>query len=116
MQKLLESTALSSPPPDSTPEHSLRGFAGASTDPQSDETAKVGGPEYWEGLIGEEAAAKFLSLTIRTLQGWRYKGGGPRYIRVSARCIRYRRSDLRTWAEARLRSSTSDPGQQLASA
>ena len=66
--------------------------------------------DYWNALVDEQAAAAFLSLTIRTLQGWRYRGGGPQYVRVSARCIRYRRADLRDWAEARLRTSTSDPG------
>ncbi len=70
-------------------------------------------PDYWDGLIDEQAAATFLDLTARTLQGWRYKGGGPRYIRVSARCIRYRRADLREWAEARLRTSTSDQGTEV---
>ena len=71
------------------------------------------GQEYWHQLVDEQAAGAFLNLTTRTLQGWRYKGGGPRYIRVSARCIRYRRADLREWAEARLRSSTSDPGTEV---
>jgi len=71
------------------------------------------GQEYWHQLIGEQAAGAFLNLTTRTLQGWRYKGGGPQYIRVSARCIRYRRADLREWAEARLRSSTSDQGTEV---
>ena len=114
MQRLLlGSTALSSPPSGAS-EGSPQVFAGASFDPHSGELAKVGGPDYWQGLIGEEVAAKFLSLTIRTLQGWRYKGGGPRYVRVSARCIRYRRADLRVWAEARLRTSTSDIGLEAA--
>ena len=66
--------------------------------------------DYWERLIGEQGAAAFLGLTVRTLQGWRYKGGGPIYCRVSARCIRYRRSDLRAFVEGRLRTSTSDTG------
>ena len=102
-QQLLESVALPAPLSASGCE------AGTPFDPQA-ETAKVGGPEYWQGLIGEEIAARFLALTIRTLQGWRYRGGGPVYVRVSARCIRYRRADLRAWAEARLRTSTSDAG------
>ena len=72
--------------------------------------------DYWNALVDEQAAAGFLSLTIRTLQGWRYRGDGPQYVRVSARCIRYRRADLRDWAEARLRTSTSDTGAEPAPA
>ena len=66
---------------------------------------------FWYSLIDEEAAAGFLDLSVRTMQGYRYKGGGARYVCISSRCVKYRRIDLREWAEARMRTSTSDPGQ-----
>jgi hypothetical protein len=66
--------------------------------------------DYWNALIDEAAAAAFLDLTARTLQKWRQVGGGPRYVQISARCLRYRRADLRLWAEERIRASTSDRG------
>ena len=66
--------------------------------------------EYWYTLIDEDRAGDFLDLTKRSMQAMRQAGGGPRFIRLSARCIRYRRIDLREYSEARLRSSTSDPG------
>ena len=72
------------------------------------------GDDYWYGLLTEDQAARFLRFTPRALQGWRYGGGGPRFIRVNLRCVRYRRVDLREWAEARLRTSTSDPGKAVA--
>jgi len=59
-------------------------------------------------LIDEMAAALFLGVTRRTLQGWRLKGNGPRYIRISARCIRYRKVDLIGFSEERLFASTSE--------
>ena len=65
---------------------------------------------FWYSLIDEEAAAGFLDLSVRTMQGYRYKGGGARYVRISSRCVKYRRIDLRGWSEARMRTSTSDPG------
>ena len=65
-------------------------------------------PAFWQSLIGEKAAADFLSVSVRTVQAMRVRGGGPRYVRMSARCIRYRRSDLRDWLEDKLRTSTSD--------
>ncbi len=65
---------------------------------------------FWFDYIDEGAEADFLDLTKRTLQGYRQRGGGPRYYLFSARCLRYRRIDLREWVEARVRTSTSDPG------
>lgn len=67
-------------------------------------------PGFWHQLIDEKAAAAFLDLTDRTLQGLRQKGGGPHFIRLSSRCIRYRRIDLKAWADERIRTSTSDTG------
>ena len=64
--------------------------------------------QFWYELIGEYPAADFVGLKVRTLQGYRYRGGGPDFVRISARCIKYRRIDLLRWAEARLRTSTSD--------
>ena len=69
---------------------------------------------YWNALIDEKAAGDFLGLTARTMQAMRQRGGGPRYVLISARCVRYRRADLRAWADARVRTSTSDPGQAAA--
>lgn len=80
----------------------------AYTGPQS--PADPAKTDYWEGLIHEEAAARFLGFSVRTLQGWRYRGGGPRYVRVSHRGVRYRRKDCAQWAEEHIRTSTSDRG------
>ncbi len=55
--------------------------------------------DYWHSLINERKAAGFLDLTDRTLQALRQRGGGPRYVVISARCIRYRRIDLRAWVK-----------------
>ena len=64
-------------------------------------------------LLTEKEAAKLLGFSVRTLQGWRYRGGGPRFVRVSRGCVRYRRQDLDEWVESRLRWSTSDDGTQV---
>jgi predicted DNA-binding transcriptional regulator AlpA len=65
-------------------------------------------PSYLDRLIDEFEAADFLGYSVRALRNWRVRGGGPRYVKVSARSIRYRRRDLIAWAEARLCSNTSD--------
>ena len=71
-------------------------------------------PGYWHELIPEGEAADFLGLTGRFLQARRQQGGGPRYVAVSSRCIRYRRHDLKFWADERVKTSTSDPGRAAA--
>ena len=59
-------------------------------------------------LVDERKAAEFLSYSVRALQNWRVRGGGPRFVKVSARSIRYRRRDLNRWIEERIRSNTSE--------
>ena len=65
-------------------------------------------PDYLDRLIDENEAALFIGYSVRALQGWRVKGGGPRFVKVSARSVRYRRRDLIEWAESRLKASTSE--------
>ena len=59
-------------------------------------------------LLTPPQAAKFLSLSPRWLELKRYNGDGPQFVRVSARCVRYRLSDLEEWVGKRVRLSTSD--------
>ncbi len=61
-------------------------------------------------LLTEAEAAKLLKFTPRFLQARRVRGDGPAYVSVSSRAVRYRRSDLVTWIEERVRTSTSDHG------
>ena len=65
-------------------------------------------PDFWFALIDEADAAGFLDFSVRTVQGLRYRGGGPKFVRLSSRCVKYRRADLREWTESRLQTSTSD--------
>ncbi|PHQ60878.1 MAG: DNA-binding protein [Robiginitomaculum sp.] len=55
-------------------------------------------------LLNEKQAASILCYSQRALQNWRVRGGGPQYVKVSARSIRYRRCDLTAWVEKRLRA------------
>ena len=67
-------------------------------------------PEFWFALINEKVMAEFLDVTPRSLQKWRRTGEGPKYVRISGNCVKYRRADGRDFSEARLRRSTADPG------
>ena len=61
-------------------------------------------------LLTEREAAELIGFTPRFLQERRFRGSGPKYVKVSARSVRYRPEDLQAWAADRLRTSTSDPG------
>jgi hypothetical protein len=54
-------------------------------------------------------AARFLSLSGRTLEKHRVYGTGPRYRKIGGRVV-YALDDLKSWADQGLRTSTSDPG------
>ena len=59
-----------------------------------------------DALLNEEGAARLLGVSIRFLQKHRGTGDGPPFCRLSSRCIRYRRSDLKSWSESRVKTST----------
>jgi len=67
-------------------------------------------------LMNEVAAAAFCNLTRRAIQNFRLTGEGPKFVRISSRCIKYRKVDLIAYQEERLRSSTSDQGEDLSCA
>ena len=54
-----------------------------------------------EKLFSERQAAAILGVTPRCLQNWRTQGGGPSYIRVGHRTVRYAPEDLTLWLERR---------------
>jgi hypothetical protein len=54
-------------------------------------------------------AARYLSLSPRTLEKHRIFGTGPAYRKIGGRVI-YAVADLDAWADVGMRTSTSDPG------
>jgi hypothetical protein len=54
-----------------------------------------------EELITQTEAARVLGIEPRTLESWRLKRIGPRFISYSKRCVRYRLSDLEKWLNDR---------------
>ena len=63
--------------------------------------------DHLDRLINENEAANFLGYSVRALQNWRVRGGGPRFVKVSSRSVRYRRRELLEWTECLLRSNSS---------
>lgn len=65
--------------------------------------------DNYDRRMNETEAADVLCYSVRALQNWRHRGGGPKFIKVSARSVRYRRRDLLDWIEARTVAHTSQP-------
>lgn len=61
------------------------------------------------GLTPHQVAV-LLGISTQTLAHWRVRGCGPRYVRVSSRCIRYMEDDVRAWLEQRAQNSTAENG------
>ncbi|MRG74079.1 helix-turn-helix domain-containing protein [Alphaproteobacteria bacterium HT1-32] len=59
-------------------------------------------------MIKEKEAAALLNYSQRTLQGWRLRGGGPKFVKFSKRAIRYRVGDLLEWIAGNTFHSTSE--------
>lgn len=57
--------------------------------------------------LNTKAAASYLGLSARYLEGLRLTGGGPLFVSFG-KAVRYDPSDLNAWAERLKRKSTSD--------
>jgi hypothetical protein len=45
-------------------------------------------------LMDSIEAAQYIHVHVRTMEGWRFRGTGPRFLRFSNRVVRYRKADL----------------------
>ena len=57
-------------------------------------------------LLDTNQLAEQLLNKLNTIEDWRIKGVGPRYIKIG-RLVRYRLEDVELWLEAQTRNSTS---------
>ncbi len=53
--------------------------------------------------LPEAEAARFLRCSRALLRKWRTKGGGPPFIRLGQRLVRYRTGDLEGWLNGQQR-------------
>jgi predicted DNA-binding transcriptional regulator AlpA len=60
-----------------------------------------------DAALNENQAAEFLGLSVRTLQAWRVRGGGPRYMKIG-RAVRYQRRALVAFQDSHTVSSTTE--------
>jgi hypothetical protein len=57
-------------------------------------------------MLSEDATARYLNTSPRTLQRWRQAGTGPKFTKLG-HLVRYRKSWLDAHIEAQARTSTS---------
>lgn len=60
-----------------------------------------------DNLMTTKEAAAYLQLSPSLLNKLRLTGGGPVFVRLAGRAIRYRRVDLDAWIAASAMASTS---------
>ncbi|MGW5687586.1 helix-turn-helix transcriptional regulator [Nonomuraea sp. NPDC003754] len=59
-------------------------------------------PSRGTPLATEREVATYLSKPPGTLRNWRYRGKGPRWLRLEGGGVRYRWSDVETWLDAQM--------------
>ena len=57
-------------------------------------------------MIDEKEAALFLGFKVKTLQGWRHKGGGPEYHKIGNKAVRYKINDLKLFLDNKKKRNT----------
>lgn len=57
-------------------------------------------------LIKPAELAKRIEKSEAVLANWRYLGLGPKFVKVGARSIRYRVSDIEDWLNQQTRQQT----------
>jgi predicted DNA-binding transcriptional regulator AlpA len=62
-------------------------------------------------LTPEEVAAR-LKKETSTLQSWRMRGGGPAYIKMGHRTVRYRLEDVEAWERKNQFNNTAEERQR----
>jgi hypothetical protein len=40
-------------------------------------------------LLDEKQAAALLNVSVKSLQAWRCRGGGPKFVKIGKRLVRY---------------------------
>lgn len=61
-----------------------------------------GKPYTRENLIDQKALARLLGVSVKTIEGWRLYGKGPRFRKVGERLVRYRLGDALDFAESQI--------------
>lgn len=61
-----------------------------------------------DALLSTTEAGEWLGVSPRTLEDWRFKGGGPAFRKIGRRLVRYSRADLTDFIRDALRTNTGE--------
>lgn len=64
-------------------------------------------PGWLEEAVSTRAASRLTGVPVCTLETWRSRGGGPPFLKLGAKTVRYQRRDLLDWMAAGHRRTTS---------
>jgi predicted DNA-binding transcriptional regulator AlpA len=73
----------------------------------SQESTGAGETPKKNEFLREQEVADFLDVRVRTVQGWRQKGQGPKFVKFG-KTVRYPRRELEEFAATPRRQSTKD--------
>lgn len=65
-------------------------------------------PGWLEEAVDTRAASKMTGVPVQTLETWRSRGGGPKFLKLGAKTVRYQRRELLDWMVRRQCSRTAD--------
>lgn len=51
-------------------------------------------------LLTDVELADLYGVSLQTVRNWRWKGEGPRWVKLGARCVRYRAEDVQAFIDA----------------
>jgi excisionase family DNA binding protein len=64
-------------------------------------------PRGQRRLLTTADLAELLGMTRTAIYNMRHRGGGPRWIRIDKRSVRYRPEDVDAWLEERVAAAAS---------
>lgn len=69
-------------------------------------------PGWLDEAVDTAEASRITGLAVATLNTQRSRGGGPKFIKVGVRAVRYQRRHLLQFLAERRRCNTSDRGRE----
>jgi hypothetical protein len=65
-------------------------------------------PGWLEEAVNTRAASRLTGVPVTTLETWRSRGGGPKFLKLGAKTVRYQRRELLTWMVRQQYANTAD--------
>ncbi|MGE0184034.1 MAG: helix-turn-helix transcriptional regulator [Parvularculaceae bacterium] len=70
-------------------------------------------PGWLEEAVNTRAASRLTGVPVTTLETWRSRGGGPKFLKLGAKTVRYQRRELLKWMTRQQRANTADNSDQM---